>query len=121
VWRAVCGVKGEPGQIEQVIINLGVNAGDAMPNGGRLTIQTVNVHVPSGEKTADLSLAPGDYVMLSVSDTGCGMDARTASQVFEPFFTTKEKGKGTGLGLSTAYGIVKQSGGEIAVGRGLGK
>jgi two-component system cell cycle sensor histidine kinase/response regulator CckA len=106
-------VKVDPGQIEQVIMNLVVNARDAMPNGGRLTIETANVSVER-----DLA---GPHVMLAVSDTGSGMDAATAARVFEPFFTTKDLGKGTGLGLAMAYGIVKQSGGDIRVFTELGR
>jgi PAS domain S-box-containing protein len=109
-------VRADPVQIEQVIVNLAINARDAMPGGGRLTIETRNL--AAGEKTLTrrrARIATGAYVSLSVRDTGIGMDPLTQDRIFEPFFTTKEKGKGTGLGLSTAYGIVKQSGGEIFV------
>lgn len=108
-------IKADPGQIEQVIMNLAVNARDAMPTGGRLTIETRNVMIGKGPRRETMMLEEGSYVLLAVKDTGHGMSEETQSHLFEPFFTTKDKGKGTGLGLSTVYGIVKQSGGAIGV------
>ncbi len=108
-------IRVDPGQLEQVIMNLAINAADAMQEGGRLVIETQPVTVTEAQARRDLGFAPGEYARIRVSDTGHGMDADIQAQIFEPFFTTKEPGRGTGLGLSTVYGIVKQSGGHVEV------
>jgi CheY-like chemotaxis protein len=111
LWR----VEADPNELEAAILNLAVNARDAMANGGRLTLETGNAHIDDAYATAHSEVVAGQYVVISVTDTGVGMDAQTLAQAFEPFFTTKPIGKGTGLGLSQVYGFVKQSGGHVKI------
>jgi two-component system cell cycle sensor histidine kinase/response regulator CckA len=114
-------VEADPGRLEQVIMNMVVNARDAMPNGGKLTIETASIQLSETFSAKQLGVSPGPYVTISITDTGIGMDEATQSHLFEPFFTTKNPGRGTGLGLATAYGIIRQSGGAIRIMSQLGK
>ncbi|MGH9371752.1 MAG: ATP-binding protein, partial [Vicinamibacterales bacterium] len=121
LWPNLWRVTADPSQMEQVLVNLVLNARDAMPMGGTITIETSNVDLSSADIASEgLTLKPGSYVSLAVGDTGTGMDATTRAHAFEPFFTTKPKGKGTGLGLATVYGIVDQTGGAITIKTALG-
>ena len=106
-------MKVDPVQLEQVVLNIAINAKDAMPNGGRLTLECGNIHWSKQDNRPELDMTPGSYAALTVTDTGTGMDSETLSRVFEPFFTTKDRTQGTGLGLAVSYGIVKQAGGYI--------
>ena len=118
VWRPgadLWPVRMDPTQMDQVLANLSVNARDAICGGGRLTIETANITIDGDDCAAYSGCTPGDYVSLTVSDNGCGMDDATQAKIFEPFFTTKDVGKGTGLGLATVYGIIKQNRGFIEV------
>jgi two-component system cell cycle sensor histidine kinase/response regulator CckA len=123
-WRPQEGlgaVEADPGQVDQVLMNLAINARDAMPGGGKLSIRTANVRLSSGDVADEPGREPGDYVLLEVADNGAGIDEVTLAHIFEPFFTTKDAGKGTGLGLATVYGIVHQSGGHLRVDSALGR
>jgi signal transduction histidine kinase len=114
-------VKADAGQIEQVIVNMAINARDAMTNGGSLVLETSNVTLDQASPGRDPELKPGRYVLLSIADTGVGISGEATKSLFEPFYTTKDVGKGTGLGLATCYGIIKQSGGHISVNSALGE
>ncbi|HEY7064255.1 MAG TPA: ATP-binding protein [Chloroflexota bacterium] len=121
LYPTLAQVEADPSQLEQVILNLVVNARDAMRPGGTVTISTANLELKDGAAREPVGIPPGRYVRLSIADTGCGMDAKTQSHIFEPFFTTKEQGRGTELGLSIVYGIVKQSGGNVRVRSQVGR
>ena len=111
----------DPSQLENALLNLAINARDAMPNGGHLTIATRNIRIDDADVADQIGFAPGDYLLVTVSDTGTGMDRDTLAHAFEPFFTTKEVGKGSGLGLSMVYGFVKQSRGYVRIDSELGR